>query len=273
MSDLQMTPQMFAILSGLIEERLGLCYATADKPLLESKVSGRALELGFDSMLDYYYLLRYDDANGRELDQLADALVVSETFFFREYDQLTAVLSTFVAPRVARGERPRIWCAACATGEEPATIAMWLAERGMLDAVDLIASDVSTNALAVARLGRYRPRSLRQVPEGVEPARWLENEFGTLVLRPRIRDSIQFRKLNLMDEAAVRSMGVMDVIICRNVLIYFREEVVRRVVGQLTDRLTPDGVLLVGVSESLMRFGTQLECQEHDGAFVYRRAS
>jgi chemotaxis protein methyltransferase CheR len=269
--DLAMTPQVFAILSGLIEERLGLSYALADKPLLESKVSTRALELGFDSALDYYYYLRYDDPNGAELDLLTEALVVNETFFFREYDQLQVVLAKFVAPLIGGGVRPRIWCAACSTGEEPATIAMWLAERGLLDSVELLASDISATALATAQAGRYRPRSLRQIPKGVDPTRWLETEQGMLVLHPRIRAAIQWRKLNLLDQAAVDAVGTVDIVLCRNLLIYFRDEVVRRVVGQLANRLKPQGVLLVGVSESLMRFGTDLVCEEHDGAFLYRK--
>jgi chemotaxis protein methyltransferase CheR len=272
MPDLPMTPQVFAILSALVEERLGLWYALADKPLFESKISARALELGFDSALDYYYFLRYDDADAAELDQLTESLVVNETFFFREFDQLQAVLNQFVVPLVKRGERPRVWCAACSTGEEPSTVAMWLAERGMLDDVELIASDISSAALAVAQAGRYRPRSLRQIPNGVDPSRWLEPERGTLVMHPRIRAAIRWQKLNLLDEAAVRAVGDVDVVLCRNLLIYFRDDVVRRVVGQLTDRLKPHGVLLVGVSESLMRFGTRLHCEERDGVFVYRKA-
>jgi chemotaxis protein methyltransferase CheR len=273
MSDLPMTPQVFAILSGLIEERLGLFYALADKALFESKISGRALELGFDSALDYYYYLRYDDPNGTELALLTETLVVNETFFFREFDQLEAVLSRFVVPLIEAGVRPRIWCAACSTGEEPSTIAMWLAERGLLGAVELIASDISAAALEVARAGRYRLRSLRQIPKGVDPSHWIENDRGTLVLSARIREAIQWRKLNLLDDAAVRELGELDVVLCRNLLIYFRDDVVRRVVTQLTERLKPDGVLLVGVSESLMRFGTRLRCEEHDGAFVYRKAT
>jgi chemotaxis protein methyltransferase CheR len=272
MPDLPMTPQVFAILSALVEERLGLWYALADKPLFESKISARALELGFDAALDYYYFLRYDDADGRELEQLTDMLVVNETFFFREFDQLQAVLDQFVVPLIERGARPRIWCAACSTGEEPSTIAMWLADRDLLDHVELIASDISSAALAVAQAGRYRPRSLRQIPEGAEPSRWLESERGTLVVHPRIRAAIRWQKLNLLDEAALRALGDMDVILCRNLLIYFRDDVVRRVVGQLAERLKPEGVLLVGVSESLMRFGTQLRCEEHAGVFVYRKA-
>jgi chemotaxis protein methyltransferase CheR len=272
MPELPMTPQVFAILSALIEERLGLWYALADKPLFESKISTRALELGFASALDYYYFLRYDDADGAEFEQLTDTLVVNETFFFRGFDQLQAVLNQFIVPRVKRGERPRIWCAACSTGEEPATIAMWLAERGMLDAVELIASDISSAALAVAQAGRYRARSLRQIPPGVDPSRWLETERGTLVLHPRIRTAIRWQKINLLDEAAVRAIGEVDVVLCRNLLIYFRDEVVRRVVEQLSERLKPDGTLLVGVSESLMRFGTCLSCEERDGVFIYRKA-
>jgi chemotaxis protein methyltransferase CheR len=76
----------------------------------------------------------------------------------------------------------------------------------------------------------------------------------------------------LIDRAAIEAMGEMDLVVCRNVLIYFRDEMVRRVVGHLAERLRPAGALLVGVSESLMRFGTGLDCQEHDGVFFYRKA-
>jgi chemotaxis protein methyltransferase CheR len=267
-----MTPQVFAILSALIEERLGISYALSDKELLEGKIAERVFDLGCETALDYYYYLRYDDADGAELDALTDALVVNETFFFREYPQVHAVLSRIVVPLIEAGRRPRIWCAACSTGEEPSTIAMWLAERGLLDAVELIASDISSAALAIARAGRYRARSLRQIPPGVDPARWIETDCGTLIVHPRIRAAIDWRKLNVTDAAAVRQLGELDVVLCRNMLIYFREEVVRRVVDQLAERLKPGGVLLVGVAESLMRFGTQLRCEEIDGVFVYRRS-
>jgi chemotaxis protein methyltransferase CheR len=267
-----MSPQVFAILSGLIEERLGLSYTLADRPVLEPKIAPRLLERGFESALDYCYYLRYDDASGAELLALADALVVNETYFFREHDQLHAVLSTFVLAAIAAGRRPRVWCAACSTGEEPLTIAMWLADRGVLDHVELIASDISDNALAVAQVGRYGPRSLRQVPSGVDPLRWLDDEHGMLVAHPRLRAAIRWQKLNLMDHDATRALGTFDLIVCRNIFIYFRDGTVRRIVGQMAQQLTAGGILLVGVSESLMRFGTELKCEEHDGAFVYRKA-
>jgi chemotaxis protein methyltransferase CheR len=137
----------------------------------------------------------------------------------------------------------------------------------------LIASDISGAALAIAQSGRYRRRSLREIPPGVDPSRWIENERDTLIVQPRIRNAIQWRRLNLLDEAAVRTLGSLDLVLCRNLLIYFRDDVVRRVVDQLAERLKPGAALLVGVSESLMRFGTHLVCEEHDGVFVYRKVS
>ena len=271
MSDVTMTPQVFVILSGLIEERLGLWYGLSDKALLESKLSARMHELGFESALDYYYLLRYDDPESRELAALTETLVVNETYFFREYDQLQVVLSRFVEPWARAGRKPRVWCAACATGEEPYTIAFWLAERGLLDRVQLLASDVSDRVLAAARSGQYRARSLRQVPAGVDPERFLRRAGETLNVDPKICASIEWRRVNLMDESAVSAMGSVDVVICRNVLIYFREDVVRRTVRWLADRLLPGGLLLVGVTESPLRLGTDLVCEEHGRAFVYRK--
>lgn len=273
MSDLEMTPQVFAIMSALVEERLGLCYKPDDKVLFESKISLRALELGFESALDYYYLLRYDDPDGKEFAALAETLVVNETFFFREYDQVNAVLSDFVLPAIQANERPRVWSAACSTGEEPYTLAMWLDQRGLLGAAELVASDVSPAALAVAKAGRYRPRSLRQVPPGVDPSRWLTRDGDTLRADPKLHAAIDWRQLNVLDSAAMRQLGAFDVILCRNLLIYFRDDVVRRVVSHLRDCLKPGGVLLVGVSESLMRFGTGLVCEERSGAFIYRKVA
>ncbi|MET0389448.1 MAG: protein-glutamate O-methyltransferase CheR [Polyangiales bacterium] len=271
MSALTMTPPVFSILTDLVEERAGLHYGLSDQSIFESKVSTRALEHGFDSALDYYYLLRYDDPEGHELTRLVEALVVHETYFFREYEQLEVLLTHFVAPVVAAGGRPRIWSAACATGEEPYTIAMWLDAHGLLDAVDILASDISQPALEVAQRARYRHRSLRRSPSGIDPKRWLVEADGTVTVDERLRAAVQWRQLNLLDADAQRSLGQLDVIVCRNVLMYFRSHLIERVVDQLVERLKPSGALLVGVSESLLRFSTRVRCEERDGAFLYRR--
>jgi chemotaxis protein methyltransferase CheR len=256
-------------MSGLIEERLGLSYVIADKTLLEHKIAARVLELGFDSALDYYYHLRYDDSTGAELNALAETLVVNETYFFREHDQIHAVLSTFVVPLIERGLRPRIWCAACSTGEEPLTLAMLLEGRGISDQVSLVASDISERALRHARAGVYGRRSLRALPVGVMD-RWLLPHGDGARVVPRILNSVTWSCVNLLDKAGVAALGRFDFILCRNVLIYFKDETIVSVVSNLRNALRAGGALFVGTSESLLRFDCSLVCEEQRGVFFYR---
>lgn len=267
---LPLSPQVFAILSGLIEEHTGLHYDLDERELLADRVSPRAVEHGFESLLDYYYFLRYDPGAGAEFKVLVDALVVNETYFFRELPALKVIVDTFVPKIVADGRRPRIWCAACATGEEPLTLAMLLDQAGLLDDVTLVASDVSGRALAHARMGTYSRRSLRALPEGVI-GRWLEPKGDSVQVVPRIAGAVEWRRVNLAAEREAVELARFDVILCRNVLIYFRDPTIERVIARLRDSLLPDGYLLVGVSESLLRFDAGLVCEEQRGAFFYRR--
>ncbi len=271
MSDLALTPPLFAIFSSLIEERVGLCYTLQDETILASKLSLRALERGFGSLLDYYYFLRYDAGSESEFEALVNALVVNETFFFRELAPLSVLVSDLVAPLVAAGKNVRIWCAACSTGEEPLTIAMLLEQRGMFGAVELIASDVSSNALTKARSGEYGRRSVRNLAAPELCAKWLTVREQGVTADPTLVRAISWRQLNLLDQAAVRAIGVVDFVVCRNVLIYFRDATAGRVVSALADQLRPGGALLVGISESLLRFGTSLACEERSGVFLYRK--
>jgi len=274
MNRLPISPQVFAILNALIEEKLGMHYGPLDKDLLGDKIAVRAVEAGFDSLLDYYYFLRYDPAGPAEFDALADALVVGETYLFRELDQLEAVVRDVLVPLAGPSNvrKPRVWSAACATGEEPYSIAMLLAERGLLDRVEIMASDVSARSLATARGGEYGQRALRSQVK-IPPAawNWMTKRDDRIVISEEIRRAVDFRRINLLDGSAINALGSFDVIVCRNVLIYFQDATARRVIDALTRALLPSGVLLVGVSESLLRLGTALRCEERGGAFVYRK--
>lgn len=271
MPSLPMSPQVFAILAALIEQRAGLHYASEDRELFCDKLSDRAQEAGFDSLLDYYYFLRYDPEGMAALDALVDSLLVHETYFFREARPLMVLVEDVLAPRVRAGQKPRVWCAACSTGEEPLTLAMMLADRGLLSGVELVASDLSTRALERARTGEHNLRSLRALPPGVE-GRWLEQVGGKARPKQELVDAVDWRRVNLVDEAAVAKLGMFDAILCRNVLIYFKDETARRVVSTLAQTLKPGGQLLVGTSESLLRFGTALSCEERRGVFFYGKA-
>jgi chemotaxis protein methyltransferase CheR len=270
MSSLPISPQLFAILSGLVEEKLGLHYDAQDAALLADKLTPRALDRGFDSLLEYYYFLRYDAGAASELDALADALVVNETYFFREADQLRVLVDILAE---TEGQR-RIWCAASSTGEEPYTLAMMLEERGILPRVDILASDVSVRALGRAREGIYRGRAFRSLPSDAR-ARWFvradPSKDEVMQVVPAIRSAVRFRQINLLDDETIATLGSFDAVLCRNVLIYFRDELVRDVIARLAGRLVRGGHLLVGASESLLRLGTSLTCVERGGVFLYRR--
>jgi chemotaxis protein methyltransferase CheR len=269
---LAMSPQVFAITSQFIEDHVGLHYGPADRDIFAQKVSDRATEVGFDSLLDYYYLLRYDDEGGRELQKLVETLTVHETYFFREPEALRVLVRSIIPEMLADRPAVRIWCAACATGEEPYTLAMMLAQAGLGDRVQMIASDVSERALAQARAGWYGPRSLRRIPPNAPFRGWIEDAGGVRV-PDDIRGRIAWTRVNLVEGEAVRALGELDIVLCRNVMIYFSDATVVRVAQSFAEVLRPDGLLVMGTAESLLRFGTAFQCEERGGAFFYRRPS
>jgi len=267
---LPLSPQVFTILGALVEARAGLHYGANDRELFAEKVSARAIEQGFESLLDYYYFMRYDPGGDEELGRLVDSLVVHETYFFREREQVEWLVDGFLAPRVAAGRRPRVLSAACATGEEPLSLAMLLADRGLGGSVEIVGADISERALARAREGVYPPRSLRHSHPPGAARRFLREEGGRLVVAREVHRDVSWRRANLIVPAEVEALGGFDAILCRNVLIYFDDSRAQEVIETLSARLADDGLLLVGVSESLLRFGSSVECEERGGVFVYR---
>lgn len=269
---LELTPQLFAIFSQLVEAECGLHYSVNDRSLFESKLAALAADLGYESLLDYYYRLRYDDPEGTERRTLVQALVVHETYLFRELGSLESLCDNYIAEAVRARGRARVWSAACSTGEEPTTLAILLASRGYLDKVDIVATDVSATAIAKARAGVFGRRSLRDGYRHDLAERYLVRTPTSTRAIPSIHSAIEFSVVNLLAAREVRALGTFDAILCRNVLIYFRDAQIVKIVDRLSEQLQPSGVIVVGVSESLMRFGTRLACEERGGAFFYRGA-
>jgi chemotaxis protein methyltransferase CheR len=268
----ELSPQLFAIFAGLIEAACGVHYSPSDRDLLAAKLTAHASEQGEGSLLDFYYRLRYDDPDGAAKRALIEALVVHETYFFRELPPLRALIAEYLLPLIER-RRVRVWSAACATGEEPFTLAMLLDERGVLGNVDIVATDISDAALAKAKLGQFGKRSVRDGHPVELAQRYLDKTPRGVTLAPRIRAAVGFARVNLVDADQVRALGMFDAILCRNVLIYMRDAQIASMLGDLAASLAPGGVIAVGVSESLLRFGTALRCEERGGSFFYRRAS
>lgn len=278
---LGLSSNAFALLRDLIHERLGLFYEDGKQDLLADKLTPLVLERGFDSFLDYYYLLKYDEDAADEWRRVIDALSVQETYFWREIDQVRALVDEIVPAYFAR--RPamplRIWSAACATGEEPLTIAMALNEAGWLGRapIEIYATDASPAAIAKAQIGVYRERSFRSLPENLrnryftpwQPAGRSTFEPPQWQVAPWLRALIRWDVVNLVSDADVQRMPTMHVIFCRNVFIYFSESSIRRTVRLFGQVLVAPGYLFVGASESLLRVTTDFELQEIGGAFVY----
>jgi len=256
------------LLALMVERRVGLHYSPSDRRLLDGKLRDHADQQGFDTLLDYYRSVEYDDPEGARFRALVDALVVGETFFFRERAGLERVVE-IVARRAALGLPSRVWSAACASGEEILSLAALLAEAQLLDRVRLVASDVSDRHLARARSGAHTLRSLRLAPEGMPP--WITARDRVATVDPGLRARVHWCKVNLVEPAEIAGLGPFDAILCRNVLIYFDDATVMRVVSSLCYALVPGGTLVIGVSESLLRFGSALRCVEQRGTFLYQR--
>jgi chemotaxis protein methyltransferase CheR len=264
---------VFVILRDLIGDRIGVAFDDSGRELLAAKLSDRLNLLGLRTFLDYYYLLKYGPGSDEEWDRLTDALSVQETYFWREVDQVRALVDVLVPAHVAAGRGPlRVWSAACATGEEPLSIAIALAEAGWFGRTDveIMASDTSPAALEKANRGVYRERSFRSLPPDLREKYFTPVEGGWRI-DPGLRRRVRYARANLLDPAETRPLATAPFIFCRNVFIYFSAQTVARVVRQFADRMPWPGYLFVGVSESLVRAKTAFDLEEIGGAFVYSK--
>jgi len=164
----------------------------------------------------------------------------------------------------------RIWSAACATGEEPLTIAIALNEAGWFERapIEIVASDASSKAIDRAVRGIYRLRALRSLPAHLRD-RYFEQDGADWRIRSDIHARIKWNLANLMDEDQISPLAAADFIFCRNVFIYFSESAIRRAVHSFARFIRPPGYLFVGAAESLLRLSTDFTLTEIDDAFVY----
>lgn len=260
------------LLRDLVHERTGIYFEDDRYDTLLDKLGERARAHGCASYLDYYYILKYEEKGPDEWRRVMDAFSVQETYFWREYDQVR-VLAEQVAPAwfAQRTEPLRIWSAACATGEEPYTLAIALAEAGWAGRpIEIVGSDASEAALAKARTGVYRERSFRSLPLALRQKYFQPCATG-FALSPEIIARVKFRWANLMSVTENADIASSHVIFCRNVFIYFSPGAIMRVVKSFAEAMPEDGHLFVGSSESLLKLTHDFDLREIGGAFVYVR--
>jgi chemotaxis protein methyltransferase CheR len=260
------------LLRNLIHEHLGLFYDNGRGDILTDKLSPLVIDRGFSSFLDYYYLLKYDSQGADEWKRVTDALSVPETYFWREIDQVRALVDVLVPRHFSNPNATplRIWSAACASGEEPLTIAMALNEEGWFDRapIEIIASDASHASVEKARRGIYRERSFRNLPKKLWE-KYFTYEQKAWRVSPELQARIRWEVANLAAESDIGHLATAPVIFCRNVFIYFSQESIVRTVELFARLMTRPGYLFVGASESLLRLTRRFDFQEIGGAFVY----
>jgi chemotaxis protein methyltransferase CheR len=226
-----------------------------------------------------HYLARLgSQAAADERQRLINALTINETYFFRESYQFDCMVASLLPEIVAckpAGTRIRIWSVPSATGEEPYSIAIYLLERWPLISayeVEILSSDIDTEVLAQAERGVYSARAVAQLPRAYLRKYFSGDEDAGYTISRGLVDAVAFSRVNLADPDSTRSMRGMDLVFCRNLLIYFDDAVRERAVQAMADSLVPGGFLCLGHSETLGRHSrTRLVERSFPDAIVHQK--
>lgn len=276
-SDITMTDEEFPLLRDLIYSYSGLFFSDDNRYLLERRLAPRLAFRQLSTFHEYYYFLKYDVSRDQELSDIMDVLTTNETYFFRESFQLKAftdeILPVLLTLKARHCDKTiRIWSAGCSTGEEPYTIAMLLLDKPELAGwkIEIIGTDISQRVLHHARKGVYGNTSFR-VTEPHYKSRYFIEQDGGYRVADRIREFVTFSRLNLYDSGKYLFLGKMDIIFCRNVIIYFDMPAKKRVIENFYNTLQPGGFLLLGHSESLMNITTAFKLRHFKNDMVYEK--
>lgn len=272
--ELHLSPDDFTRVADLIYRWTGMTFGENKRYFIERRVAERLRRAGTNNVGLWLAILASDP---QEREALINSFTINETYFFREEHQLAA-LGRDLLPAIVRTRRPgdliRIWSMPCSTGEEAYSIAIWLLEHWpLVDAynIEIVGSDIDTAAIAAAKEGRYAARALARLPAALVES-YFEAEHGyRRKIIDDLRESVHFVPANLVDPFSMRGHGQFDVILCRNLLIYFDEASRLIAAGNLFDSLNPGGFLCLGHSESMARISDRFEMVRLQDAIVYRR--
>lgn len=280
----QFNQSIFIILRDLIHQKTGLYYDEQKRQILGDKIIPRLIARNLDSFLDYYYLLKYDEhTSSTEWLELINVLSVSETFFWRELDQIEALVKIIIPDylhKCSLGQEGyitptfsnplKIWCAACSTGEEPISIIIALKEAGLLNQIPLkiYASDASTRALKIAQTGLYRDHSFRNLPLNLKQ-KYFTKKDDLWQICPDIHRYIHWHRANLLNPSDIEPFTDARFIFCRNVFIYFSASAIVETINLFYEAMPSPAYLLIGTAESLLQYKSKFQFKKIGNAFVY----
>lgn len=270
----ELTKEDFMMIRDFIHEKSGIYFAENKMYLVKNRLVKRMGELGINSYKDYFYHVKYDTSL-KEFNKLMNLITTNETSFFRNEPQLLS-FSDELLPKIIEEKRDKektikIWSAGCSTGEEPYTLAILLLEKLLNRTgwrIEIIANDISEKVLTRARKGEYNGLTLRNV----QPA--LLSKYFTRVndlytVKPEVKSLVTFSHMNLNDPRKISINTNFDVIFCRNVMIYFSDEIKNQLVRNFYNALRPGGYFYIGHSESLHGISKAFKLIYFKNALVY----
>lgn len=256
--------------------KTGIQFDHTKRYFVDKRLIDRIEATGSENFRNYFVKLRFE-TSGEEMQALVNAMTVNETYFFREayqFDCLVNHMLDEVAKKRRKGSRIRIWSIPSSTGEEPYSIAIYLLERwAQIEdyEVEIMSSDIDTSVLQAAQRGVYSDRSVSNLPKAYLNKYFKKRGDGDWLLSRDIVDVVEFSRVNLSDPQDTRRFRDIDIIFCRNLLIYF-DDISRRIAAEaMFDALNPGGFVCLGHSESMSRISSLFEVRRFPDAMVYQK--
>jgi chemotaxis protein methyltransferase CheR len=277
LAKIAITDEDFQKFREFFYRKTGIQFENSKRYFVDKRLLDRIELTNSRSFRDYFYLVRFQES-GEELQHLTNCMTVNETYFFREDYQFKCLVQSILPEIIKKKEKGsviRIWSIPSSSGEEPYSIAIYLMEywSGIHDwDVELISSDIDTNILNKAKLGKYQSRSLQNLPKEILSKYFSRCNDGQYQICEDIRQSVEFTRVNLSDNNDTRSYRDIDVIFCRNLLIYFDDVSRRRAAEAFYDSLGINGFICLGHSESMSRISSLFKVRKFPHAIIYQKS-
>ncbi|TCN23043.1 CheR family methyltransferase [Mesobacillus foraminis] len=245
-----------------INKKTGINLALYKEAQMKRRLISLYEKKGYKNFQDFYQAMEQDAGL---LNEFLDRMTINVSEFYRNSRRWEVLEKQIMPKLLQKNQRIKIWSAACSTGEEPYTVAMMMSNFIPLSQLRILATDIDENVLAKARLGIYHERSLNEVPE-VFKKKYFTEENGYYSISPEVKKSVVFKKQNLLDEPFG---SAYDLIVCRNVLIYFTEQAKDILYAKFSAALKPGGIFFVGSTEQIFNPGKY--GFETEDTFFYRK--
>lgn len=273
---LEMDESTFLRLRELVYQASGLYFEQRAQATFERRLRPRVTALHLDGFEQYYLYLQFDRERRDELQRALDAVAIHETYFFREMRALNAFSQEMLKEfheRHRASRTLRVWSAGCSTGEEAYTLAILILESGLFDGwkIELSASDLSQRVIAEARAGIYRANSFRPLDDDRRARYFTQQTDGSWLIDERLRVMVNFGCFNLADSRRFNIYYDLDVIFCRNVMLYFDTAARRRTVAGFHQQLRDGGYLILGAAESLVTLNAPFRLAHLQNDLVYQK--